>query len=185
MADFSITRVPDRNLFGLLFPPLTDISEYEIEVIQPEYIDGYRCNIDGSLAASSLWCYAVEDVSKYDYVLMPLTNKTSSGYSSGLNDVGVGASFANFSFSVRATSFECSCYALMPISGTTHVAIINTLVDYKLPLVGFKRHRSDGVNPKSPLNEPDVKEELIEEPVIKDEPIEEPVEKTIKRSTKK
>lgn len=175
MKDFSITRIPDNDLIGLLFPPLVSLSEYEIEVIHPEYIKGYSITSAGNAASNANRQYAVVDLSKYDYAFVPdQTDGQGHFYYTGFrSDPSTGAinssQYINF-YSPIATT----CYGLCAI--TTNVyACVNTIKDNDLPVIGLKRHRSDGVNPKSPIKNIDVK----------DEPIEEPVEKTVKRSTKK
>lgn len=175
MNDFSITRIPDHNLFGLLFPPLTDISEYMFEIIQPEYIKNYYISSAGTPTSGNGRQYAILDLNNFDFALVPV-HSTGSGNTTGFRaNPSSGAIVNDQQIYVKTPTTDTAAYMLAVIQSTTRYACINSILGADLPVIGLKRTRSDGVNPKSPAKEPDVKEE----------PIEEPVEKTVKRSTKK
>ena len=153
MKDFSITRIPNNDLIGLLFPPLVSFSEYEIEVVKPEYTDNAYINSDSGAitphSAGTMACAAV-DVSKYDYVLIPCSSDRG-GFTSGLNINGIGSPmYGDLRLTIRTISDSlASSYAILRV-GIYHYALINVIKTYKLPLIGFRRHRSDNVNPRSP-----------------------------------
>lgn len=178
MKDFSITRIPDNDLIGLLFPPLVSLSEYEIDVIHPEYIKGYSITSSGNVSTNTLRQYAVVDLSDYDYALVPVqADGQGHYYYTGCRNNQSTGSITGSQYCCLYSSIINTCYALFKIASDNY-ACVNTEKDNDLPVIGFKRHRSDGVNPKSPAYTIEVKEAV-------EEPVEEPVEKTVKRSTKK
>lgn len=140
--DFGIIRQADRNLFALLFPPLTDISEYECEIIMPEYIDESYYYSNGTLENNILYSHADVDCTKYDYILAPTS-------SVGVNAVsGLRAAPGTGAVTERAQVFSTNAnsYSLFIIGDRKFLAI-SVLTNFKLPVIGFRRHRSDGANP--------------------------------------
>ena len=145
--DFGLIRQKNHNLFACLFPNLKDISEYEFEVIYPEYIEGYTTN-GSTTTADVRFCYAVEDVSKYDMILYPAYGIGTTAIQSGMNSTGLGASLTVYS-SIRGYTNGMYTYNLTQVVvGVRDHLIINSGTGEYLPYIGFKRHRTDGVNPK-------------------------------------
>ena len=154
MKDYSITRIPNNDLIGLLFYPIVSLSEYEIEVIHPEYVDGSVVTGSGSLSPDSTMSYAVVDVSKYDYVIAPITTDIAgTSYYTGFNATGIGAYISSSkAISLRSGSNggTITAWGIFKIDSQHIKCVINCRVNAKMPVIGLRRHRSDNVNPRSP-----------------------------------
>ena len=149
MQDFSITRIPNNDLIGLLFTPLVSLSEYEIEVIHPEYVNGYYYTTSGQSTAQTGMQIADLDVSKYDYVLLPIVT-SYTGVCSGLRQtLGSGSIVKRAAITIPDNSIT-TLYVLFSVSSAFKYAALSTLNDRSYPVIGFRRHRSDNVNPRSP-----------------------------------
>ena len=150
---FGIIRQPYFNLLGLLFNPLLDISEYEFEIINPEYIDGSYVTGAGQILSEAAFSYAVQDVSKYDYVLLPIAlkgtiNTRRTGFRADPNSGAINTQ-ANIAANSNGPGLYSTAYFLTDVDDSMPYAVVNALSDWHPPIIGFIRHRNDGVNPKS------------------------------------
>lgn len=151
MKSFSITRIPNNDLIGLLFPPLVSLSEYEIEVIHPEYIEGGYFQSTGTIITDTGYKYSITDCNKYDFVLIPTMSNGFSVYSGLRSDPDSGSLTARSLITHTAANRENSSWWLVGIYnniGYVCNSISTNVPD--LPIIGLKRHRSDNVNPRSP-----------------------------------
>ena len=141
---FGIYRDSEVNLLATPYlMTLDDLDQYHIEMIIPEYIDGYQVPYNtGNSGADAKCAYSVTDVSKYDYVLAPvaISEQNSQWNASGLNAVGLGSPFNERCVNIhKGTLNEPTCaWGLMLVDATHFMLIINTLTTFKVPFIGLK-----------------------------------------------
>ena len=154
MIDFSITRIPNNDLIGLLFPPLLSFSDYEIEIVKPEFVeDKALASSTGSIYSAPDRKCAVIDISKYDYIIVPVDTKENEGFCSGLREHFESGGFQNKSIKMMQTgsTLPLTAWGVLEIIPPFICACINLQKNSKIDFViGFRRHRSDNVNPRSP-----------------------------------
>lgn len=153
--DFGIIRQADHNLLACMFPNFPDISEYDFEIINPEYIDGGLIVSNGGYTASPAFSYAVVNISKYDYVLAYAAATGATVISSGTtgSQSGTGEAFSRYGGAKSTLGLVTSLWTLIPVD--KDYLVLNTVNKLYAPVIGFKRHRSDHVNPLGiiqPLN---------------------------------
>ena len=166
--DFGIIRQADHNLFACLFPTLMDISEYDFEIVYPEYQYHKAYSSTGAIGGSAYCDTGVIDISKYDYVLAPAGATgaaTQSPRVTGQRDNPTSGAFDEVYFSVDSL-YHISSYALSEVKKHYLCATIPT--ETNLPVIGFIRKRSDGANPKGIINpipdpDPNLKKEAPEQ----------------------
>lgn len=149
--DFGLIRQKDHNLFALLFPNLADISEYDIEVL---YVDPASWNLNRAVTGQAQVTirngmkYAIVDASKYDYILLPIsTIVLTNGIYNGSISSSTLEETHNRIFIRNLSEGGLTVYALLQIDDYKYV-VLNQRINDNIPIIGFRRHRSDGVNPK-------------------------------------
>lgn len=141
---FGIYRDSSVNLLAAPYlMTIDDLDQYHIEMIIPEYIDGYQVPYNtGNAGADAKCAYAVTDVSKYDYVFVPVAieDQTSQWNASGLNATGLGSPFNEKCINIhKAPNLDPTCaWGMMKIDATHFVLVINTLKTFKVPFIGLK-----------------------------------------------
>lgn len=171
---FGIERHREADLLACLFPTLLNLSEYNFEIILPEYIDGAYFTSNGSLQSSSNYAYAVVDISKYESVLVPCSTRGAgdfSGIRSTADDTGP-FSRKGYITGVTADGYLHSAYMLFERESTCLYAIMSVDISTKyMPVIGFRRHRSDHVNPLGVIQplDPGALEPLDPEPDPEDQ----------------
>ena len=177
--DFGIIRQADHNLFALLFKTCTDISECNYEIVMPEYVQGGYYTTNGSIASNINYANAIVDISEYDYVIIPCTS-IGPGAFSGIRDSADTSSpldIKGYVTGITAENTVMSAYFCFENKNKSHLyALISVRKDdANLPLIGFKRHRSDHVNPlgiiqpldpgmlRPQVKDPDIEEEALED----------------------
>lgn len=166
--DFGLIRQKDHNLFALLFPYISDISEMHIElryINDNEWMPGYISNSNGRVTSTESMKYAVIDVSKYDYVLIPSSANIEEGPSAYSAYTGLTISQSEINISYRApltpSSNNQSSYVFFELLHTDYkYAVLNQSKEHNMPIIGFIRHRSDNVNPKGIIK--DVNSDLLQ-----------------------
>lgn len=122
---------------------IPQIDSYIPEVIDPEYIDNYHVAYNNGNASSEPgYCYSVQDVSKYEYVLVPVCggSQTAAWTASGLNATGIGAAFNERIVNIHKglVNDELSCaWGLLLVDATHFMLVINTMMNFKMPFIGF------------------------------------------------
>lgn len=147
---FGIIRNKYLDLFGCMFENYLNLSEYEFEIVEPEWIDDYYFqNGTGPIVSNGL-SYSITDASKYEYVLIPGSiNKalqSASGFLVSESAVSLSNNYMIFRSSVenRLNTY----YTFQQVSHGTPYILANVVTEMKAPIIGFIRHRSDNVNPK-------------------------------------
>ena len=162
--DFGIIRNKDRNLFGLPFDisNTINISNYNIEVLQPAYIDGKYYNDQGAHISATAKSCAQIDISKYAYVFAPLISSGNTVTLTGLvvqtaNPTGTSA-FGSTRVSMPSSNGASYVYMLLkvPTGGSYKALRINSLTGVHPPVIGLVVARTDDANPKGvKLSDPD------------------------------
>lgn len=150
MADFSLTRIPNRNLLGVMFPALADISEYDFEIIQPEYSSGHYFSAAGKfLSVAANLSAATVPISGYDFVLSPAANSGTTQCGTGLNSADESTLTPRTAMTGASNTDEYKLfgYVLFKVDSELYLRI-TSVTGLNLPVIAFKRKRNDEVNPK-------------------------------------
>lgn len=156
--DFGLIRQKEHSLISAFYGDL-NLSECSMEVLMLDYTDhSYIASGTGKPSApgsSVAQAWARADVSKFDYVLIPVVSPVTLETRSGLS-TDVDTAFDQiFVASKSNINNDMICaYALFDLTKhpTYRIANINSSVKLHLPILGFIRHRSDNVNPKGLTN---------------------------------
>lgn len=175
LNEYGLIRQPNHSLIGLFFPPLISLSEYEIEVVYPEYTNGYYYPTNGVRDINASCKAGLADISKYDYVIVPAMSPGSGlTCASGLRVQLNSGALLPTTIAKGDNAEPCCSHALCKVDNNKYAAV-SCLIDYNLPIIGFKRHRSDHVNPlgiiqpldpgmlRPQVEDPDVEEKALEE----------------------
>lgn len=178
---YGLIRNPNLNLIALPFVYLYHLEEYEIELIDVNtssrvlnsYSGAYysAAGTRGSYASSN--CYDI-DIDGFEYVLLPVSrmNLNTTVYSGTTDDI----TSSPITFNKRVgLAYDGSLYAAIPVD-TSIAAAVSLAVDNDLPILGFRRHRSDHVNPLGiiqPINpgilQPGSLQPAVEDPDVQEE----------------
>lgn len=125
------------DLMALVFSGTKRLDNYNIEAFQPTYTDGSYFKSDGTLGTNSSFSYAVEDVSKYDFVFIPNVAGANVLTYSGLRSAAASGALTTKELAYKSGSTAPTCaYALFEV-GTTGYACISASSDMKLPIIGL------------------------------------------------
>lgn len=179
--DFGIIRQADHNLFAMLFPPLTDASEYDFEIIQPEYEDGYRFTLQNKESNDNQAC-AIVDISGYtncERIFIPVASYGGTAFSGTKNTLTLPASFGSCIQAQLTHSFSYynipSCYGCIVKAPNYNYVYVSDYIQAKRPIILALRKRNDHVNPLGviqPLN-PGILRPQVEDPDAPEEEQEE------------
>lgn len=147
--NFGFIRQKDQDLISALFYPIDNLDDYDIEVIKPDYEVGYVRESDGRVIANS-WCACAKvDVSKYDFVLCPISSPAGVGRYCGETSALTGNItsktylhyYVNPSYFGEQYEETVIAYMMMPVfkDAETMYLAINVLQSNKdkLPVIGF------------------------------------------------
>lgn len=136
----SIVRGNGENhldLMGLFFGAGLNYDGYSIEELWPTYTDGSYFKSDGTTDTNASFSYAIEDVSKYDFVIIPNVAGANLATYSGLRDNQGSGAFSKKYISYKSgSSLVTTAYAIFPVGSTTW-ACITAASGLKLPVIGF------------------------------------------------
>ena len=150
--------IRNRNLdliatgYMLATMDLFHLSELHAELIPVEYVDSTLIDVSGITQASATYKSGWVDISEYDYVLVPVN---IIGIGSPAPFIGTAPSIGGNITGQYARGTNMYGWLLYTVStATPYLAITslqNTPDELCMP-IGFKRHRSDGVNPLGIIN---------------------------------
>lgn len=129
-----------------------NLSEYQLDIIYPEYIDGgYKISWSTPATPAANMSYAqITGLSIYDYILMPLSINIYASFTVGLvnDELNITNTRAGIGLYGSGDGRISSSYAFLN-NTNSHFdkAITNVCSNMKYPVIGFKRTRADGVNP--------------------------------------
>ena len=161
--EFGLIRQKDKTLIGLPFNVPKDISDYYIEVLAPTWQDGFMWRSSNTIAPNDMSKACKINVSKFDYVILPISNKTDVYVRSGLSGESDESSFSK-NVDVRPNGAQA--YACFEVTETRTFAKVTIGLNDELPIIGLYRHRSDNVNPKGIIKDVN---SVILQPVKEDE----------------
>ena len=142
MREYALVRQAPAfdDLISLCFYPLQNAGSCAFEVIEPEYIDGSGINTQGNVTSETVYSYAVQDVSAYDYVLLPLVSKGTTNRQTGFRaDPATGTinTKAHLSGKANVAGEDVSIYGLFKVDASQPYAVINALSDYHPAVIGI------------------------------------------------
>lgn len=154
--DFGLIRQLDHTLLACLFPLIKDITEYDIELryVKPDEwnLEYYYSSNSGAKANNPKMKCAIIDISRYSYLLIPTTTVAQS--QSVYTGLGVGTDTGiNQRVVITSGLGPVDSYTLVERYRSYKYASINERKEDNLPIIGFIRHRSDGVNPKGMIKD--------------------------------
>lgn len=151
---WGLIRERALNLYALpLFADDLNIAEFYIEDLAPLFTytpgDGYK--LDGTQTSSSVADSGTLNITGYDFVLLPLIGMVRAGTLQLCSGISIedAAEFISRVTSYNNGDANYMTYSIFALDRETNYALkISIPKDKRPPVLAFKRHRSDNVNPK-------------------------------------